>query len=228
MKKITLEEYKNHFDILKQNNGKQEEALKQALDIRKFEIDLYWKRASYFWTFIAAIFAGYFLVFKNSIHQPSLLFLVSCLGFLFSLCWYLVNRGSKFWQNNWERHVDLLEDRMMGPLYKTVLTTGEVKWRHLSREYNYSVSRLNQLLSLYVTVIWLLILVDNLFRVYMSVWKLLFSEKFLHIVKTYSNEMETLLFIITTFIFACVLLLKGGNGHIKSENKKETNIYIRE
>ena len=35
------------------------EALKAALDIRKFEIELYWKRAAYFWTLIAASFAGY-------------------------------------------------------------------------------------------------------------------------------------------------------------------------
>ena len=30
-----------------------------AADIRKFEIELYWKRATYYWTFIAAAFAGY-------------------------------------------------------------------------------------------------------------------------------------------------------------------------
>ncbi|MEQ9567909.1 MAG: hypothetical protein RLN85_19225, partial [Pseudomonadales bacterium] len=36
------------------------EALKYALDIRKFEIDLYWKRAAYFWSLIAATFAGFF------------------------------------------------------------------------------------------------------------------------------------------------------------------------
>ena len=35
-----------------------------ALDIRKFEIDLYWKRAAYFWTFIAAAFGAYFLMFN--------------------------------------------------------------------------------------------------------------------------------------------------------------------
>ena len=38
---------------------KKEKALDHALDIRKFEIELYWKRAAYFWTFIAATLAGY-------------------------------------------------------------------------------------------------------------------------------------------------------------------------
>jgi hypothetical protein len=44
---------------------RQKQALKQALDIRKFEIDLYWKRAIYFWTLIAAAFAGYFALHKD-------------------------------------------------------------------------------------------------------------------------------------------------------------------
>ncbi len=37
-------------------------ALERAIDIRKFEIDLYWKRAAYFWTFIAATSAGFFAI----------------------------------------------------------------------------------------------------------------------------------------------------------------------
>jgi tRNA A-37 threonylcarbamoyl transferase component Bud32 len=45
------------------------EALKQALDIRKFEIDLYWKRATYFWAFIAVSFAGYLHFRKMLISQ---------------------------------------------------------------------------------------------------------------------------------------------------------------
>ena len=44
-------------DFLKDFSGeKRKKALKQVLDIRKFEIELYWKRATYFWTFIAAMF----------------------------------------------------------------------------------------------------------------------------------------------------------------------------
>src|SRR5215472_13152802 len=99
-------------------------ALDLALDIRKFEIDLYWKRASYFWTLIAGSFAGYFVVqtSKPDDVRRSLVLLVSCLGFLLSLGWYLVNRGSKYWQENWERHVDLLETKIVGPLYKTTIS----------------------------------------------------------------------------------------------------------
>ena len=34
-------------------------ALEYSFDIRKVEIDLYWKRATYFWTFIGAVFVAY-------------------------------------------------------------------------------------------------------------------------------------------------------------------------
>lgn len=61
-------------------------ALEHALDIRKFEIELYWKRASYFWTFIAATFAGYGAVSVSSgpgAAKSDLLVLLSCLGIVF-------------------------------------------------------------------------------------------------------------------------------------------------
>lgn len=87
-------------------------AYELALEIRQFEIELYWKRAAYFWTLLAATFAGYFaLASSDRAHiHPNLLFLVSCIGLVLSTGWYLVNRGSKYWQENWERHVDSLED----------------------------------------------------------------------------------------------------------------------
>lgn len=120
-------EYDEHFTnkrILPENTLKRE-ALKQALDIRKFEIELYWKRATYFWGFLIVIFAGYFAVLgSDTIGETSklnMLLIISCIGFLFSAGWFLVNKGSKYWLNNWEKHVDNLEDEIMGPLYKSYL-----------------------------------------------------------------------------------------------------------
>ncbi|WP_026882018.1 hypothetical protein [Clostridium akagii] len=70
----------------------QEKALGFALNIRKFEIDIYWKRARYFWIFIDLIFAGYFhLVSKvGKINNNSIL-IVCAVGFVFSYSCYLVN-----------------------------------------------------------------------------------------------------------------------------------------
>lgn len=152
------EEYLNEFLTPEYGNEskKIEEALKMALDIRKFEIDLYWKRATYFWTFIGAAFAGYFLLVSNTVHPEEKIpiLIVSVLGFLFSFSWYLVNKGSKFWQNNWERHVDYLEDKVMGPLYKIVTNPKKNNFLNPITEYPLSVSKINQLLSFIVTLIW--------------------------------------------------------------------------
>jgi hypothetical protein len=135
-------------------------ALALALDIRKFEIDLYWKRATYFWAFIAAAFAGYALTYRaGTTHEPWLSLLFSSLGLVFSFAWYLANRGSKFWQNNWERHVDLLEDMTLGPLYKVVAITPEKN--PLTAAGPFSVTKINQMLSLFVTAVWLLLLIKE-------------------------------------------------------------------
>lgn len=135
-------------------------ALAYALDIRKFEIELYWKRATYFWAFIAAAFAGYALTHKASDPEPWLSMLFSALGLVFSFAWYLVNRGSKFWQSNWERHVDLLEDITLGPLYKVVAVTADNSdGNPLTSPAQFSVSKINQILSVFVSAVWLLLFV---------------------------------------------------------------------
>jgi hypothetical protein len=133
------------------NDPTQEKILERALDIRKFEIDLYWKRTGYFWGLIAALFAG--KVGFLSDKDPKYIFLVSCIGLILSLSWYLANRGSKYWQENWERHVDALEDEIIGPLYKTTLSS-RYKKHHLLKSYPFSVSKINQIISLYITFIW--------------------------------------------------------------------------
>lgn len=141
--------------------------LEKILDIRKFEIDLYWKRATYFWTFIAATLTGYGLTFTaKDATQENLLrfqFLIICFGLVFSFAWFLVNKGSKFWQENWEKHLDMTEDSVIGPLYKTTISRASYSsfWIPTSA-YAASVSKINQILSLFVFTIWLGILV-NLF-----------------------------------------------------------------
>ena len=131
-----------------------EKAFDYALDIRKFEIELYWKRAAYFWTLIAASFAGYFALQSADPKNPVLIFLVSCIGLILSLGWYLVNRGSKYWQENWERHVDVLESEVIGPLYKTTKSQQEYCFFKFWSGYPYSVSKVNQLISIFITFIW--------------------------------------------------------------------------
>jgi hypothetical protein len=139
------------------------EALKAALDIRKFEIDLYWKRAAYFWAFIAVAFAGYFAIQKDQSQSTfEATYVLTCIGFVFSLAWYFVNRGSKAWQRNWETHVDLLEDEVMGPLCKTTLGRSSFRFLKLTDGYPFSPSKINLTLGVFVVMVWLVLMVRTL------------------------------------------------------------------
>jgi hypothetical protein len=139
------------------------EALKNALEIRKFEIELYWSRASYFWAIIAAAFAGFFALGERADTSDG--FIVSCMGLSFSLAWYLVNRGSAFWQRNWEGHVDLLEDAEIGPLHKSIITRKSHKMLNPIAPYKFSPSRLNVMLSMFITCIWAVLALRTIHRI---------------------------------------------------------------
>ena len=157
-------EYINRFSGKVTASPRQMKALESALDIRKFEIDLYWKRAAYFWTFTAAALAGYFLLAKLKTPNPfEPTYVVSALGFVFSIAWYFVNRGSKAWQRNWEAHVDLLEDEIQGPLYKTGINRYTYDLCDITDAFPFSVSKINQILNLFVAAIWLFLIGRTLF-----------------------------------------------------------------
>lgn len=144
-----------------------QKALEQALDIRKFEIEMYWKRASYFWTLIAASFAGYGLTLGKA-ELGFFSTVVCCVGLVFSVGWSLVIKGSKQWQENWENHVEMLEDCIQGPLYKTVLRRPEPQGirEHitdfLTGPAPFSVAGINQIISYFTTLVWLVLLVTSL------------------------------------------------------------------
>ena len=55
-------------------------------------------------------------------------------------------------------HVDLLEDAITGPLYKSVLRPREYRFCNPTDAYSFSVSKINQILSLFVTVVWLVLI----------------------------------------------------------------------
>ena len=160
-KKISnKDEYKDYFLSKMQKKKKLKKTFRQALESRKFEIELYWKRATYFWSFIAAAFAGYFVLISidNINDFKPLTVVVSFIGTLFSLAWYLVNRGSKYWQENWENYVYLMEDEIIGPVFSTILNPKPKSIWHITEEYPFSVSKINQILSFGVLLIWIFIL----------------------------------------------------------------------
>lgn len=170
-RQISDEEYRSKFfgKVSAASDTINAKALERALDIRKFEIDLYWKRATYFWAFLAATFAGFVAIqTSKAANKVDMSVLLSSLGLVFSFGWLCVNRGSKYWQENWEYHVDMLEDAVQGPLYKVILARGRPQ--RLSAKLSHllvgptpiSVSKINQLISVFVTLMWVGLLLYSL------------------------------------------------------------------
>ena len=152
-KRITKDEYLSLFPDDKESNSERKrfQALKEAQEIRQFEISLYWKRTGFFWAFITVIYTALFAVLCKYIDCPNkysfflpVISTLSGLGFFFSVAWHMVNKGSKFWQKNWETHVSLLEKSEIGPLYDVYLnpkTTGS-RWKP-TKEFDFSVTKVN-------------------------------------------------------------------------------------
>lgn len=184
-----------------------EESYKVALDTRKFEIDMYWKRATYFWAFIAAIFVAYFTAINRETSQSITLLAtsLSLMGFFFSVGWHMVARGSKVWQENWEMHIGYLEDEIHGPLFKTFkIPKTENAYYHFSSEYPFSVSKVNQVLSLYTCLFWLSLFTYSLY--------ILFPQKIKDfITQSLAIDINTihLIFYLAAIILFIVLLLYG-------------------
>jgi hypothetical protein len=154
VRKITREEYRLKF-LEGRSDVQLEATYKKAWEAKNFEIDNYWKRANYFWAFQVASFAGYFTVLGSKAYplNPQVLFFVVCIGLITTHAWVLINIGSKTWQRHWENHVDLLEDKVTGPLYKVTTTTK-----------TYSVSKINEIVSKFIFCIWVILAGKYLFE----------------------------------------------------------------
>lgn len=134
------------------------EALDIALDTRNFEIELYWKRANYFVIIIGAIFIGFYTV-EGYYHG----FLLSLLGYVVSFAWICLNRGSKFWQENWEKNIEYLSDINGTPIFNLV-RKGERKPFLFMTSYPYYVSRLNLIVSIAIWISWFLLIALDTYK----------------------------------------------------------------
>lgn len=211
LKQIDTGRYGDCFTLVHGDEGKGEladkhkAAVETALDIRKFEIEMYWKRASYFWLFMAAAFSGYWIAEGNGGNiRYSLCLLLASVGIVVALAFFFANKGSKFWQQNWEHHVDLLENQYMGPLYKTICVSEGYHFWHPTKEYPFSVSKLNQMLTSFLCVIWWLLWIRAIY---------LYGTEYLGCTNfgwTSGDELWFFLLIVTTLAFLIGLCTSCG------------------
>ncbi len=127
----------------------QSAALARAHELRKFEIENYWKRATYFWAFQLAAFTLFGLLWQavaaDKLDRTALL-IPAGLGAITAQVGWLTAKGSKFWQENWEGHVDMLEQFGEGRLTQTIILRGGQQ---------YSVTRANEALMLLLVCGWI-------------------------------------------------------------------------
>ncbi|POD99245.1 RipA family octameric membrane protein [Pectobacterium odoriferum] len=146
-------QYRDYFT--QEDIDKLREAYNKSHDIRKFEIELYWKRATYFWTLTAALitFLGLAVTTyfgKSTIADPikilSVSLAITILGLLLTIITLFMSQAGKYWQTNWEYHINSLEFIFSGNLHKT----------HLKNKKNeiFSISKLNESAQFLFVVFW--------------------------------------------------------------------------
>jgi hypothetical protein len=138
----------DNSEVRNLEDRKLQERFKTALSTRQSEIDLFWKRSLFFWGFMIVAFAALGTIEGKS---AAISLLVSGFGMVGALGWTLVNRGSKYWQEQWESKIENVEDRVTGPLFKErEPPQNKGFW---SRQ-KYSVSKLAIAVSDYMLLVW--------------------------------------------------------------------------
>lgn len=162
---------KNHNKILKMEEKTNEmeknsplENLKlfdKIIEMRKFEIENFWKRTLFFWGIIAIIYAGYF---KADISDEFKI-IIPLLGLLFNIIFSLSTRGSKYWQEHWEMMAFDYEKEHDFQLFlkDQQYQIAENNKSCFTRPYRFSVSKLTMLLGDLSVIIWLILWVKELY-----------------------------------------------------------------
>ena len=166
-------QYLKSLGIHSSDGDKLHAAYDFANECRKFEIENFWKRGTYYWAYITGSCAAYGMLLLHFFDSdkkvfsllalanlPFLsrlaLFVLSFLIFFFCLSWTFINKGSKFWQKSWEAHLISLEDSISGKIYRTFLDTDKNRFSGSifnTKAYNYSVSKITTLCSIFMTIV---------------------------------------------------------------------------
>lgn len=129
------------------------------LELRKFEIENFWKRTLFFWGTIALIYAGFF---KTDLKDYQII--IPLIGLLFNIIFSLSTRGSKYWQEHWETMAAVYENELKFDFF-TYETKGIIRKKSKSfftRPYRFSVSKLTMLLSDLSVLLWIFLWIQQL------------------------------------------------------------------
>lgn len=139
----------------RKKDSEQERRLELAVETRKFEIELFWRRSVFFWGFISAAFVGFATL--DRLDSRLLALVIACFGLVCSVAWTLVNRGSKYWQENWEQKVNREEVPVLGGKFFAQQEPVEGWKSFWLRSRRFSVSKLTIALSDFTVLVWIVI-----------------------------------------------------------------------
>ena len=172
-----------------------QEIIKLYYETRRFETDLYWKRSQYFWTLIGVVFTAYSvltsIIEKNYLSQQSVTqldshalcqtphfnaelvtirYLLVCMGLVFSIGWYLVNRGSKYTSEKWSLIIDKLNksNPLLSELSLLKPDIKKIKFTNLIKEYPFSSTRINHIINLFIIFAWLVLFIISSISIYQN------------------------------------------------------------
>ena len=139
----------------KSDNRDEVDLFDKVLELRKFEIDNFWKRTLFFWGALAVILLTYF---KSKIGDEHLVF-ISLIGILYTFIFSLSIRGSKYWQEHWEVQAKEFKDDIK--LFDEITTPTMVS--KFTFPYRFSVSKLTMLLSDLTVLMWVMFWIKDVF-----------------------------------------------------------------
>lgn len=155
------EKLKSDFEKMKNAYGIN--IYEKIFELRKFEIENFWKRTLFFWGTITIIYAGYF-----SASLGYFQIIVPLIGVLFNVIFSLSTRGSKYWQEHWESIAIVYENELNFKLFST--GTSNLIDKHnksiLTKPYRFSVSKLTMLLGDLSVLTWIILWIKELFDLF--------------------------------------------------------------
>lgn len=169
-----LDKRRSYFGCLKIDNDDLKKiaiAFEKAHDIRKFEISLYWQRSTFILGFLSVLAATLAYCFSTYLNKTTsddtkfilllISFAISILSFSVSMIWKRMIKAGKYWQNNWEFHINTLEPYVSGNLYKIHFYKRKGHTRYSIHDIMLSIAnRIITLLILFIFTILFLIFND--------------------------------------------------------------------
>lgn len=120
-------------------NQSDESDFRLAFEARNLELELYWRRSNYFLVLNTVVALAYFNDKVHAVPQ----WMICGLGLIFSVLWFLVLCGGKFWQTRWEGKLRSMErERTLNRrLFDVTRSTVRQEVRSVIEEDDHSIAR---------------------------------------------------------------------------------------